>query len=150
MKRMMFAFFTLSLSLVLFSGCFSDSKTSSGVPAVCADPDISDTTGTYYTSSFTYVEDGVNYSPCIVYLYILTQDGGIITGTTSADCSGNTSSSIFNGRICGSSVSGQGIDNSDYSVSNYTGSITASSITVSFTGSDGYSSWSGSGTLNKQ
>jgi hypothetical protein len=148
MKRGVLILFSISLSLVLFNGCFSETKSSSEAP--CADPAISDTTGTYYASDFSYIEDGINYSPCSVYLYIDSQKGNDITGSTSASCTSGSSSSTFTGKICGSTLSGQAVDNSDSTVSQYSGSITATSVKLSFTGSDAYSSWSGSGTLYKQ
>ncbi len=147
MKRMMFAIFALSLSLVLFNGCFSDTKTSSGSPAVCTDPTV-DVTGTWATNSydFNYTE-GTFSTTCYVELY-LVQDGSSLSGSSYADCYGTSpNTSTLTGTVCGSSFSGTAVDNSNGNITSVSATVSGTSMNVSFRGSDSTSSWYGSGTL---
>ncbi len=148
MKRIVLTLFIFLLSPVLFSGCFSDSKSSSG-DVVCAESTL-DITGDWASlpSGFSYTLNGTNYN-CTMSI-TAAQTGSSVTGTSSMDCGSRSSSSQYTATVCGNSISGTAVSDDDGSISRISAMGSDTEMNMSFSGSSDTSSWYGTGILTKQ
>ncbi len=148
MKGIFLTLIIFSLSPILFSGCFSDSKSSSGV-SVCAEPSL-DITGNWASplSGFSYTLNGINYN-CTMSI-TATQTGSAISGSSSMNCGDGPSTSQYTATICGNSINGSAVSDDDASISRISATGSNTEMNMSFSGNSDTSSWYGTGILTKQ